>query len=184
HNGRDPQTCVVAKICGRIRRIVFRPTATEPCGRYLRGMDTWRRSTKTIFPLPKPEESEYTIHYGNGKECDDCISRFFSHPKNGYTVFWKVTNTNKYLHASSHQNPGQISGVMKATLHRNGYHDKDIDRAIKRQTKTKPPEPSSTDATEEKKKTAYLPYIRETTGCISRILKRYYDIKTIFKPKN
>lgn len=117
----------------------------------------------------------------------------------GYSVYRKKTHTDRYLNARSHHHPLQKASVLNTLAKRairisdadtlpeeesylisslmgNGYHTKEIKRAINR---AKEPNPAA-----EKKKfisKAYVPYIKGTTDKIARILRKH-EINTVFKP--
>ena len=119
-----------------------------------------------------------------------------------HTVHRKATHTNRYLHASSHHHPSQISSIPKTLVQRsrtiadqehlgeeltelrqaldlNGYSNSEINRAFNWK-----PRNTVDDIEEDKiedKKKAHLPYVKGVTDRIGRILGKQ-NISTIFKP--
>ena len=115
----------------------------------------------------------------------------------GHKVYRKPTHTNLYLHQLSHHHPANKHSVLSSLINRahtlcdqdslpqeldflttvfkqNGYNDRQIERAMKPARQTSEPEnkPAST---------AYIPYINNTFGCLSRILAKY-NIKSVALP--
>ncbi|KAK9675311.1 hypothetical protein QE152_g40458 [Popillia japonica] len=76
--------------------------------------------------------------------------------------------------------PEQLEGEfdhLRQALRCNGYYDKTINRAIKKQSRRN----EMNDAAEKMLGIAYLPYIINTTDKIERVLK-WYNIRTVFMP--
>jgi predicted GIY-YIG superfamily endonuclease len=116
----------------------------------------------------------------------------------GHSVYRKITNTNRYLHASSHHTPAQKIGVLQTLITRslrlsdsdnlanemsnlknifqeNGYSKQEIDIAIKKATS--PPIERKDEG--RVLATVQLPYVRGTTDKISNLLRKH-NIKTVF----
>lgn len=119
----------------------------------------------------------------------------------GHSVYRKPTHTNRYLNALSHHHPSQKQSVINSLVHRavtlsepdslpselvkvtdaltnNGYNKRDIQRTITRflePDKIRQTKNTTTSSTT----TAYLPYIKNVTDRISKILRKH-DIRTSF----
>lgn len=117
----------------------------------------------------------------------------------GHKVYRKPTHTDRYLQKSSNHHPRQKCGIIKTLTERakricepmhlnqeldhlhealraNGYNTKEIQRA------THPRRAHSQDALNaETVSTAILPYIRNVTDRIGKLLKKH-NIRTIYKP--
>ena len=115
----------------------------------------------------------------------------------GHKVYRKRTHTNLYLHRLSHHHPANKHSVLSSLIHRahalcdqdslpqeldflttvfkqNGYNDHKIKRAMKPIRQTPEPENKPTS-------TAYIPYINNTYGRLSRMLAKY-NIKSVALP--
>jgi len=115
----------------------------------------------------------------------------------GHKVYRKPTHTNLYLHQLSHHHPANKHSVLSSLIHRapalcdqdslpqeldflttvfkqNGYNDRQIERAMKPAHHIPEPENKPTF-------TAYIPYINNAYGCLSRMLAKY-NIKSVALP--
>jgi hypothetical protein len=115
----------------------------------------------------------------------------------GHKVYRKPTHTNLYLHKLSHHHPANKHSVLSSLIHRvralcgqdslsqeldflttifkqNGYNDHQIQQTMKPARQTSEPEKKPTS-------TAYLPYINNTYGRLSRMLTKY-NIKNVALP--
>ncbi|KAJ4432356.1 hypothetical protein ANN_20975 [Periplaneta americana] len=110
---------------------------------------------------------------------------------------WKPTHTDRYLHKTSNHHPGQKRAMMKTLINRarrvaeprhilshvstalmaNGYSRPEIKRAMR--PRVTPSMRSQERAT--KKGTVFLPYLRNVTDRISRVLK-HHEVETTFLP--
>ncbi|XP_068083584.1 uncharacterized protein [Anabrus simplex] len=118
----------------------------------------------------------------------------------GHQVYRKPTHTDRYLNKNSNHHPGQKRAMMKTLVDRalrvcepeyiekelrhldlalqtNGYTVQEVRRALHPRR-----QPANSKREEPRKKgIAYLPYIRDVTDRIGRLLERH-EVKTIFQP--
>lgn len=114
----------------------------------------------------------------------------------GHTVHRKSTHTNRYLNGNSHHHPANFTSVVASLINRaqkicDSEHLQDelnhIDKVLKennysakmRKWKQKPPSKNNVDRKSEKR--AFLPYSKNVSDKIRRILSKY-GVRTIFRP--
>ncbi|PNF41399.1 hypothetical protein B7P43_G14428 [Cryptotermes secundus] len=115
----------------------------------------------------------------------------------GHTVYRKPTHTNLYLNAKSHHHPSSKQAALSTLVHRaralcdqeslraeleflknifkrNGYNDRQIQRALNRQ-------PNSIQPDDRRGTVAFLPFVGTIFNRISRVLSRH-NIKSVGLP--
>lgn len=125
--------------------------------------------------------------------------RVFREPngKLTHTVYRKPTHTDRYLRADSHHHPSHLSAVPRALINRalslcdprfvteelrhvrqvledNGYDWRQCSRWANSSERKRPVTVERTPA--------YLPFIKGITDKIGHLLRRKYNIKTVFRP--
>ncbi|CAH2088741.1 unnamed protein product [Euphydryas editha] len=112
----------------------------------------------------------------------------------GHSVYRKQTHTDRYLHGSSHHHPRHLASVATTLINR--AHDLCDDlhiqgelehvrevlkwnghKPVKNKTCKQRIRPS-----EAQRQMAYLPFVKGVTDRIGTLLKKQYNIKTVFTP--
>ena len=172
----------------------------------------WKRYVDDTFCILKSNEVETFLNHLNSvhqkiqftmeMEKDNSLPfldvKLLKNPNGtiGHTVYRKSTHTDRYLHATSHHHPSNLTSVVSSLINRaNAICDKDhlneelkhVDMVLsnngynKKQRSWKPKPQDSNNVVEGNEKRAFLPYRKGVSEGIGRILSKH-GIKSIFKP--